>query len=125
MYTTVVDAGFSAVHRVPLADGTLEPIHGHDWTVRVHVSRPELDGRGMVVDFCQVRSVLESILAGLQHTDLNEHKAFAGRPPTAEWVATYVFDRLVGESMPGITRVEVSEAPGCMAVYEPTVPPPR
>ncbi len=120
MYTTVVDAGFSAVHRVPLADGTLEPRHGHDWTVRVHVSRPELDARGMVVDFCQVRSVLEAILTGLHHTDLNEHVAFSGRPPTAEWVARFVFDRLGGEAVSGVSRVEVLEAPGCMAVYEPS-----
>ena len=119
MFLVIVEAEFSAVHRLRLADGTVEPQHGHDWSVRACFARPQLDDCGMVIDFQHARSLLESALEPLHHTDLNHHEAFRGLNPTAELVARYVFERIAERETHTVRRIEVTEAPGCVAVYEP------
>lgn len=117
MYTVVVEGTFSAFHQVRLGDGTLEAPHKHDWLVRAHFARSELDEAGMVVDFSKAQSALRSVLAGLDQANLNGHEGIAGKNPTAEVVARYVFDR-VSETDPSVLRrIEVTEAPGCVATY--------
>lgn len=118
MFSVSVEAGFSAVHRVRLSDGTLEPPHGHDWRVRAWFAASQLDDRGMVVDFCAARLALESVVAQFHHRDLNAQEVFSGLNPTAEVVARVVFDRLRGAAFDTLRRVEVTEAPGCVAAYE-------
>ncbi len=118
MYTVCVESHFSAVHRLQLRDGTLEPVHGHDWRVRVAFSRTVLDDESMVVVFQRARQALESIVKPLHYTDLNRNPALAGRNPTAEVVAKYVFDGLAGLGLSSVRRVEVTEAPGCIGGYE-------
>jgi len=119
MYTVTVEARFSAVHQVRLEDGTLEPPHEHDWLVRAHFSRSELDEVGMVVDFSKARSALQTVLGRLDHTNLNSHDGLTGKNPTAEVVARYIFDRITNPGLAVLRRIEVTEAPGCMAVYRP------
>jgi len=118
MFTVMVSAAFSATHRVPLPDGVLEPLHGHDWTVRAYFSRERLDECGMVVDFCAAETALKAIVADLHYQDLNDHPALAGAVPTAEVVAKCLFDQLARAGFPGLRRVEVTEAPGCVAAYD-------
>ncbi len=122
MYTVSVEAEFRAVHRLRLSDGTLEPRHGHEWRVRAHFTRAELDEADMVIDFDEARAGLESVVALLHETDLNRHEALAGANPTAEIVAKYVFDQICAQGLFTIRRVEVIEAPGCAAVFEPSRP---
>ncbi len=122
MYSVCVEATFSAVHRLRLPNGTLEPQHGHNWLVRAHFVRPELDENGMVIDFARARLGLESVVAGLNRVDLNRHEGLVGRNPTAEHVAGYVFERMVELGLSTIRRIEVTEAPGYIAGYEATVP---
>jgi len=119
MYSVSVEARFSAVHQVRLGDGTLEPPHEHDWLVRACFSRSELDEVGMVVDFSKARSALQSVLARLDHADLNSHEGLAGKNPTAEVVARYIFDRMAEPGLSVPRRIEVTEAPGCVAAYGP------
>lgn len=122
MYSVSVEVGFSAVHSVKLRDGTFESQHGHEWRVRVYFMRADVDETGMVVDFQDARSALESVTAKLHHTDLNEHAGLGGRNPTAEVVARYIFERLAELGLSTIQRVETTEAPGCVASYEPAGP---
>jgi 6-pyruvoyltetrahydropterin/6-carboxytetrahydropterin synthase len=119
MYMVMVEAGFSAVHALRLEDGTCEPQHGHDWRVRACFATAELDATGMVVDFHTAQSALQSVAASLHGTDLNRHEALGGRNPTAEVVAGYIFQRLALHALRTLRRVEVTEAPGYVAIYEP------
>ncbi|MBI4719175.1 MAG: 6-carboxytetrahydropterin synthase [Planctomycetes bacterium] len=119
MFTVTVEAGFCALHRLRLADGAWEPGHGHDWHVRATFSRPGLDDRGMVVDFHDVQQRLREIVGALHHGNLNEHHAFAELSPTAEVVARFVYEQLRAAGLECVRRVEVTEAPGCVAGYEP------
>lgn len=123
MYTVSVETTFCAVHRVRLPDGTLEPLHGHDWRVRAFFAKPSLDDAGMVVDFEAARSALDGVTRELHHADLNTQALPAGLNPTAEVVARFVFEALAGLGLPGLFRVEVTEAPGCIGAYEAEKPP--
>ena len=119
MFRVVVEGGFSATHRVRLPGGELEAIHGHDWRVRLHLAVSELDEHDMVVDFHHARAVLQSVLDRLDHTDLAPCPGLAGHNPTAERVAQHVYEQVEAGGLPMVSAVEVTEAPGCVAVYAP------
>ena len=118
-FSVTVETTFSAIHRVKLPDGSLEPAHGHDWLVRATFASPQLDASAMVVDFEIVKSALESIAAELHHRNLNDHAAFEAKPPTAENVAKHFFTALAHAELGNLRRVDVVEAPGCVASFEP------
>ena len=120
MYSVIVEAGFSATHHIRLHDGTEEPRHGHDWRVRVTFAKPSLDELGMVIDFAEAMRVLEEVVKQLDYCDLNETPMFRGKNPTAEIVAEWIFHRIIEFGASSIERVEVMEAPGCLAIFERT-----
>ena len=117
-YGVHIEAGFCATHQVRLPSGKLEALHGHDWGVRVHFIADQLDPCDMVVDFDRARGVVEAILAPLKHANLNQHPDFASRNPTAEVVAEWLLKRIRAEQLPCVSRVEITEAPGCVATAE-------
>ena len=43
MYQIQIEKNFSASHAIALPDGSLEPLHGHNWPVVVTVQSQELD----------------------------------------------------------------------------------
>jgi len=118
MYSVSISSSFNAMHQVKLPDGSLEPLHGHDWSVRVWFCAEELDAQDMVVDFVRAMEGLRSTLAPLHHTNLNESlRTDDGRLPTAEVVARHIFDALRAAGLAQTSAVEVTEAPGCTACY--------
>lgn len=118
MYSIVVEGTFCATHRLRLADGTHEPLHGHDWKVRAFFRRQTLDDLGLVVDFHEAQARLGDVLAELHQKDLNTAAGFTTCNPTAEVVARTILERLRARGLPTLFRVEVTEAPGCVAVFE-------
>ena len=118
VFTVVVEAEFSATHRVRYPDGTVEEPHGHAWRVRAFFSRSDLNDVGMVVDFGEAQAALRSAVNELENTDLNAHPALRGANPTAEIVAKHLFDRVFAAGVSTLRRIEVTEAPGCVAIYE-------
>ncbi len=119
MYECRVQAGFSAAHQLRLADGALEPVHGHDWKVEVVFRGALLDRTGVLVDFIAAEKALHQVVAVLDHTSLNECPGRLGLNPTAEHVARWIFDKLrerMGAEAPP-AAVYVTEAPGCVAAY--------
>lgn len=117
MYTITIETAFSAIHRVRMPDGTMEPPHGHDWQVRATFSAVELDDCDMVVDFQVAQMALKHAVTPLQYTDLNDHAAFRNRTPTAELIAEHIFRCLLSDGLDNLARVDVREAPGCVASY--------
>lgn len=114
----MIETGFSATHHIRLHNGTTEPSHGHDWRVRAVFERPSLDSLGMVIDFADARRVLKQVVEQLDYTDLNEAAPFRGKNPTTEVVAEWIFQRVVELGVNSVVRIELTEAPGCTAVYE-------
>ena len=119
MYTVSVETTFFAIHGLQLRDGTMEPRHGHEWRACAHFARADLDEDGMVIDFAEARAALDSATEELRQTDLNVHPGLRGRNPTAENLARHIFERLRDLGQPSVTRVQITEALGCVATYEP------
>ena len=48
-------------------DGRCQHVHGHSYKWEVTVSAPELDSRGMVVDFSDLKQVMKEVIDPLDH----------------------------------------------------------
>lgn len=121
VYEVTIGGWFSAAHQLRFLDGTLEPLHGHNWRVQVTYSGQQLDSAGVLIDFTRLKPVLDDILSRLHERHLNDCPAFRDRDPSAENVAVHIAEQL-GERFPTevqLACVEVEEAPGCIARFRP------
>jgi 6-pyruvoyltetrahydropterin/6-carboxytetrahydropterin synthase len=110
---------FSAAHQLRIYDGSLEPLHGHNWRVKVAVASADLDSIGVVMDFHELERLIDAIITPWHNRHLNEVEPFITLNPSAENVALAVGQRL---SLPRTIRllaVEVWETPNNSAVYRP------
>jgi 6-pyruvoyltetrahydropterin/6-carboxytetrahydropterin synthase len=110
---------FSAAHQLRLYDGALEPLHGHNWKVRVTVSADKLDPIGVVMDFHELDRMLENIIKPMHNSHLNDLPAFKSLNPSTENVALVIGENL---SLPGgvkLEAVEVWETAENSATYRP------
>ena len=117
-YEVTVEDSFSASHSVLLPGGSYEPSHVHNWRVRVTFRAAALNEAGFVVDFVEAQEALRRACAELDGGDLNAHTRFA-TGASAERVAHWLAERmttLLGAAV-GVHRVDVTEAPGCVATY--------
>jgi 6-pyruvoyltetrahydropterin/6-carboxytetrahydropterin synthase len=105
MYRVTQEGWISSSHQTVAADGSLEPLHGHNWRIQVSVEAAELDERGMVVDLDVLRRALDEFLDGLDHAHLNDLPAFADQPVSAEVIARHVGKTLGGQLDDGRRRV--------------------
>ncbi len=100
---------FSSAHRLRNYHGKCENLHGHNWRVRLFVTRERLDETGFVMDFKVLDAVLKDIMELLDHKDLNSLKEFETVNPTAENIAILVF-RLAEEKISALDKeVKVSK----------------
>ena len=91
MFEISTTRSFSAAHALRLYDGSLEPVHGHNWRVKVTVSSQRLDAIGVVMDFHELERLVDAILAPLHNRHLNDVPPFTRElNPSAENVALHV-----------------------------------
>ncbi len=112
---------FAAAHALRLYDESLEPLHGHNWRVRVTVASAELDSIGVVMDFHELERLLDVIIGPFHNANLNEVAPFAAAAlnPSAENVALHI-GRSIGPKLPAavrLGRVEVWETSTNRATY--------
>ena len=112
---------FAAAHQLRLYDGSLEPLHGHNWRVRVTVSAEKLDSIGVVMDFHELQRQLDAIVAPMHNRHLNELPAFAPDRlnPTTENVALHIAENLALPKGVRLSSVEVWETDENSAIYRP------
>jgi 6-pyruvoyltetrahydropterin/6-carboxytetrahydropterin synthase len=60
---------FSAAHFITFADGSVEPLHGHDYSVAAEIVAP-LGPHGYTVDFLVVEQALKDLIRALDHRTL-------------------------------------------------------
>jgi 6-pyruvoyltetrahydropterin/6-carboxytetrahydropterin synthase len=111
---------FSAAHQLRLYDGSLEPLHGHNWRVEVTVESAELDSIGVVMDFHELERLIDQIIAPMHNTHLNELAAFTKLNPSAENVAMHISRFLLLPGAVKLVRVEVWETPENSAAWRGT-----
>lgn len=105
MFEVKIQAEFSAAHNLREVGGKCESLHGHNFKVEVAVEAESLDDQGMVVDFRLLKEKTRGLLEGLDHKYLNELPFFAGRNPSSEMVAAYLFEELSLQLDRGSRRV--------------------
>ena len=110
---------FSAAHQLRLYDGSLEPLHGHNWVVRVTVSADKLDAIGLVMDFHELERLLDAIVTPMHNTHLNDLPPFKTLNPSTENVALHVGRSLSLPAGVKLRAVEVWETDQNSAVYRP------
>ncbi len=124
MFELTVRSRFAAAHFLRDYSGPCAQLHGHTWTVEVTVKGKELDQKGMLLDFKELKGALKKITGELDHRNLNDLKAFgeSGVNPTAENLASHIYTCLkkemaFGEGGTLVSLVRVWESPDAWASY--------
>jgi 6-pyruvoyltetrahydropterin/6-carboxytetrahydropterin synthase len=120
MYTIFKDYTFAAGHFIRGHTGCCENLHGHNYRVRVHVSAEELDALGMVIDFADLKAVMEEVVGPFDHRVINDIPPFTELNTTAELLSEHFFCE-VSRRLPErvrVRRVEVWENERSCAVFE-------
>jgi 6-pyruvoyltetrahydropterin/6-carboxytetrahydropterin synthase len=119
MFTISVETHFRASHQLTLPGGEKEPVHSHDWSVTADVSSDKLNSMGLVMDFNQLKAMLDGIGAQFDNTALDAISPFQQNNPSAENVAKYIYDELLIGLPKGVKlrNIRVVEAPGCSAKF--------
>jgi 6-pyruvoyltetrahydropterin/6-carboxytetrahydropterin synthase len=111
---------FAAAHQLRLPDGSIEPLHGHNWRVKVTVSAARLDAMGCVMDFHQLERLVDDVIGPMHNRHLNELPAFETTNPSTEHVAAHVAHGLLPLPTGAVLEgVEVWETDDNSAVYRP------
>jgi 6-pyruvoyltetrahydropterin/6-carboxytetrahydropterin synthase len=110
---------FAAAHQLVLYDGSLEPLHGHNWVVKITVAAAQLDAIGTVMDFHDLERRSDAVVAPMHNRHLNELEPFKKLNPSAENVAFHIANALELPKSVRLLSVEVWETPENSAVYRP------
>lgn len=120
MYEVKVTAEFNGAHRLRQYKGKCEELHGHNWKVEVVLEAEALDGKGMIIDFKELKKHLNKVLDGLDHKYLNEVPYFKKANPTSENIARFIYDQLSRKSSSIgrlLTKITVWETSTSAASY--------
>ncbi len=119
MYTIFLESAFTAQHQLTFSDGKQEPLHAHEWKVCVAVSAQKLNSEDLVMDFEELKLLLESILQEFRDQRLETNPLFEQRNASAENVACILYQQLSPKLTDNVhlDYVEVTEATGCRARY--------
>ncbi len=120
MYEVCREHFFSAAHQLRGYEGKCESLHGHNWRVRVYVRSHGLDTHGMVVDFKQLKKVMDGILDRLDHHMLNDVPPFDELNPSAENLARHIaeeVDTRISDDRVQVHRCDVWESDRSLATY--------
>ncbi len=80
-----------------------------------------LNGLGMLMDFRQIKTMVQEVVAELDHHDLNILPAFQEQNPTSEALSFYIYHSLARKlsgSAVRVHRVSVHETPETTATFQ-------
>lgn len=131
MYRVTREIDFCYGHRLIQYEGKCRHLHGHNGRAVIVLEAAELDHRGMLVDFSDIkRHVQRWIDENLDHTMLlcrrdpllpvlkeqGERVFVMEENPTAENIARLIFDHARDSGLP-VVEVRLWETPHCFAAY--------
>ena len=131
MYDVTCQIFFSYGHRLLNYKGKCKNFHGHNGKVEVELSSDELDARGMVFDFSDIKSVIKNWIDDhLDHRMILNRKdpllealQKAGEPlyvmdgnPTAEEIAKLIYEYASSKKFP-VSEVRLWETEQSFATY--------
>ncbi len=118
-FTITTTRDFSAAHAIRLYDGSIEPMHGHNWRISVTVAADKLDSIGVVMDFHELERLVDEVVAPMHNRSLNDLPMFTTTNPTAENVALHVATSIKLPTTVRLAQVEVWETWNCSTIYRP------
>ncbi|WP_211878867.1 6-pyruvoyl trahydropterin synthase family protein [Pseudarthrobacter albicanus] len=102
MFSLTVRSHFMIAHSLPgEVFGPAQGLHGATFVAEVSFRRRALNDDSIVLDIGEAGKVLESVLAGLNYKNLDEHPDFAGKLSTTEALARYIADAVAAQIRPG------------------------
>ncbi|HEX3657091.1 MAG TPA: 6-carboxytetrahydropterin synthase [Pirellulales bacterium] len=131
MFRVTREIDFCYGHRLLNYNGKCKYLHGHNGRAVIAIESPELDERGMVLDFSDIKNVVSNwIDQNLDHRMLLHRDDPAvpalremGEPmylldvnPTAENIARLIFEFTASQGFP-IVEARLWETPRCFATY--------
>jgi 6-pyruvoyltetrahydropterin/6-carboxytetrahydropterin synthase len=131
MYRVTREIHFCYGHRLLQYNGKCRHLHGHNGKAVITLEAPELDPLGMVVDFTQIKRIVQSwIDEALDHRMILHRDdpvlpelRRQGEPvvvidvnPTAENIARMIFDYAHSQGLP-IVEVTLWETENSFATY--------
>ncbi len=124
MFEVAVQETFAAGHALRGYKGKCENVHGHNYRVEITVEGERLDAIGLLVDFAEVKKLIRTVVARLDHRFINDLEPFDVLNPSAENLAKYFYDE-VSAGLPGGTsvrleKVKLWETDTTYATYRPT-----
>ena len=123
MFEVSVERTFAAGHALRNYHGKCENVHGHNYRVQITVQGEQLDATGLLVDFLDLKHVMDEAIEYLDHRFINDLAPFDVLNPSAENIARYFYDRVRGGLKPGIpariSEVRVWETDTSSALYRP------
>ena len=122
MYEIKAGAHFDAAHYLRDYQGPCSRMHGHTWRVEAAVTGAELGPGQLVIDFHDLKDLLEEVIAPFDHSCLNEVEPFAELSPTSENLARFIYGEMKKKlrgltPQVGLSWVSVSESPDTQVAY--------
>jgi 6-pyruvoyltetrahydropterin/6-carboxytetrahydropterin synthase len=115
-------AHFAAAHWLRDYNGPCSSMHGHSFEVGAAVAGSELGGEHLLVDFHDLKCLLEEVIKPFDHACLNDLEPFRQESPTSENIARFIY-RELALRLNGLAAdvrlswVSVSESPSTRVVY--------
>jgi len=119
MWELTVIGRFAAAHSLREFKGKCEDLHGHNWRVEAAVAGDELDQAGLVMDFGELKVLMNRVLDTLDHKHLNEVPPFDRLNPSSELIAKHIYDEMAKDLPAGVamSRVSAWESEDSRATY--------
>lgn len=133
MFRVTREIDFCYGHRLLNYEGKCRYLHGHNGRAIIAIEASELDYRGMVLDFSDIKRVVSRwIDENLDHRmilhrddpavavlqELGEPLYLIDTNPTAENIAKLIYDFTRSQGFP-IVEARLWETPNCFATYAP------
>lgn len=106
-----------AAHRLPNLpdDHKCSRLHGHSFTIEIHVSGDVDEATGWVIDFSEISKIFKPLFECLDHHYLNDIDGLEN--PTSENLAKWVWQKLK-PSLPLLSSVVIKETCTAGCIYK-------
>jgi len=120
MFDLSTETQFSSAHQLRGYKGKCEALHGHNWRVQVTISSDKLNDIGIVIDFHELRAIVNEAIAPLDHSFLNDVFPFTEINPSSENMAKWIYESIrkkINERNCTVSSVTVWENETSSATY--------
>ncbi|MDH5718557.1 MAG: 6-carboxytetrahydropterin synthase QueD [Spirochaetia bacterium] len=110
------DFFFDSAHFLPCVplEHKCRNLHGHTYKLTVGIKGHIIEETGWIIDFAEIRKIVEPIVENLDHKLLNSIPGLEN--PTAEIIAKYIFQK-VKEQLINLYFIKIEETPTSRFIY--------